>query len=77
LPAADALAQGAHTATAEIRDRAGHLTASVPVTFTVDTQAPSLSFTSPAELAFVGTYPVEVSLSYAEGVSGSSRAACG
>jgi hypothetical protein len=42
----------------------------VPVTFTVDTQAPSLSFTAPAELAFVGTYPVEVSLSYAEGTSG-------
>jgi major membrane immunogen (membrane-anchored lipoprotein) len=49
------LSDGIYTAQVAQRDEAGHMGTSMPVTFTVDTTAPVVTLTSPAQGAFVNS----------------------
>jgi hypothetical protein len=63
---------GNHTLTARARDAAGNTTTSVPVAVTVnnDTQAPTVSITSPAAGTVAGTINVDANASDNVGVAG-------
>ncbi len=70
LTAAEALAQGAHTAEATVFDRAGNAAAIAPQSFAVDSLAPTAVWNAPEADAYLDTLPLAVQAALADAGSG-------